>query len=296
MLRTFSQETGMPSRTRLRNEAGRQPRVASRGRWRLGAGVGCLGVLLWAVAPAAEAAPQGVAGTIEHARNHDVHVAGARVLVGRNLRLMQGDPGEDALEASLLLADVTTDADGRFFADVPPGQYEIIVWAQDFYPLRREVVAPWPTFDVGLEPAPGLLHSKLTLRVPVAPPGDLAKAAAPPAAAAAGVAGDPEDLSGRWSDASGSVAFSLEERKQGSSLITYAVTGTLPAHTDAFSGAEVEATKFRGDAYTKGRTFSASTGGYGFLEGTVSEDGTTLHVEQSTGGETKRLVLKKVAK
>jgi len=64
---------------------------------------------------------------------------------------------------------VTTAADGTFTAEVIPGQYDIIVWKKGFYPLRREVIAPWPTFVVGLEPAPELLHEKLSIGVPNAP-------------------------------------------------------------------------------------------------------------------------------
>jgi hypothetical protein len=60
---------------------------------------------------------------------------GVTVLVGRDLSLL-GDSPTDKVVGALLLAEVKTDVQGRFYFPAPPGNYGLLVWKRGHIPIH----------------------------------------------------------------------------------------------------------------------------------------------------------------
>jgi hypothetical protein len=69
-------------------------------------------------------------------------LAGARVLVVLNYTDLKSFSETDTLYASPIVADVVTSADGTFTANVPSGDYTIVVWKQFYVPTVNSISAP----------------------------------------------------------------------------------------------------------------------------------------------------------
>jgi hypothetical protein len=70
-------------------------------------------------------------------------VPGARVLVVRGYQNLKIGSQTDTLVCDAVVADVTTNDQGTYFADVPAGNYTVIVWKQHYEPRRApSITAP----------------------------------------------------------------------------------------------------------------------------------------------------------
>ena len=76
----------------------------------------------------------------------DVPLAGAQVIIGKDLDLDVGGSGADTIRGKVA-AKVTTDDKGRFTANLPNGKYTVIVWKTRYTPSTYRVTVPKANFS-----------------------------------------------------------------------------------------------------------------------------------------------------
>lgn len=76
----------------------------------------------------------------------DVPLAGAQVIIGKDLDLDVGGSGADTIRGKVA-AKVTTDDRGKFTANLPNGKYTVIVWKTRYTPATYTVIVPKTNFS-----------------------------------------------------------------------------------------------------------------------------------------------------
>ena len=76
----------------------------------------------------------------------DVPLAGAQVIIGKDLDLDVGGSGADTIRGKVA-AKVTTDDRGKFTANLPNGKYTVIVWKTRYTPATYTVTVPKANFS-----------------------------------------------------------------------------------------------------------------------------------------------------
>lgn len=76
----------------------------------------------------------------------DVPLAGAQVIIGKDLDLDVGGSGADTIRGKVA-AKVTTDDRGKFTANLPNGKYTVIVWKTRYTPATYTVSVPETNFS-----------------------------------------------------------------------------------------------------------------------------------------------------
>jgi hypothetical protein len=75
----------------------------------------------------------------------EVPLAGAQVIIGKDLNLDSGSSGADAIRGKVA-AKVLTDDKGKFTANLPNGKYTVIVWKTRYTPATYTVTVPKNNF------------------------------------------------------------------------------------------------------------------------------------------------------
>jgi len=94
----------------------------------------------------------------------DVPLAGAQVIIGKDLQLDVGGSGADTIRGKVA-AKVITDDKGKFTANLPGGTYTVIVWKTRYTPATYTVTVPKTNFQghISLQNE-RILHTSLTFR------------------------------------------------------------------------------------------------------------------------------------
>jgi hypothetical protein len=75
----------------------------------------------------------------------EVPLAGARVIIGKDLNLQTGGSGADTIQGKVAAKTVTNDR-GKFTANLPNGKYTVIVWKERYTPATYNVTVPKNNF------------------------------------------------------------------------------------------------------------------------------------------------------
>ncbi len=75
----------------------------------------------------------------------EVPLAGAQVIVGKELQLDVGGSGADTIRGKVAAKAVTNDK-GKFTANLPNGKYTVIVWKTRYTPATYTVTVPKTNF------------------------------------------------------------------------------------------------------------------------------------------------------
>ncbi len=75
----------------------------------------------------------------------DVPLAGAQVIIGKDLDLDVGGSGADTIRGKVAAKAVTDDR-GKFTANLPGGKYTVIVWKTRYTPATYTVTVPKTNF------------------------------------------------------------------------------------------------------------------------------------------------------
>jgi hypothetical protein len=75
----------------------------------------------------------------------DVPLAGAQVIIGKDLDLDVGGSGADTVRGKVAAKTVTNDQ-GKFNVNLPSGKYTVIVWKQRYTPATFNVTVPENSF------------------------------------------------------------------------------------------------------------------------------------------------------
>jgi hypothetical protein len=75
----------------------------------------------------------------------DVPLAGAQVIIGKDLDLDVGGSGADTIRGKVAAKAVTDDR-GKFTANLPGGKYTVIVWKSRYTPATYTVTVPKTNF------------------------------------------------------------------------------------------------------------------------------------------------------
>ena len=75
----------------------------------------------------------------------DVPLAGAQVIIGKDLDLDVGASGADTIRGKVA-AKTLTDDKGKFTANLPGGKYTVIVWKTRYTPATYTVTVPKTNF------------------------------------------------------------------------------------------------------------------------------------------------------
>jgi hypothetical protein len=75
----------------------------------------------------------------------DVPLAGAQVIIGKDLDLDVGGSGADTIRGKVT-AKAVTDDKGKFTANLPGGKYTVIVWKTRYTPATYTVTVPKTNF------------------------------------------------------------------------------------------------------------------------------------------------------
>ncbi len=94
----------------------------------------------------------------------DVPLAGAQVIVGKDLQLDVGGSGADTIRGKVA-AKAVTDEKGRFTANLPGGKYTVIVWKTRYTPATYTVTVPKTDFEGHISVQnERILHTSLSFR------------------------------------------------------------------------------------------------------------------------------------
>lgn len=143
-----------------------------------------LAIVIWTITtlvPFVAFAQSTISGNISGVTN------GATVIIGNNIWLESGQSGQDIIHSNkgsqgIILAKTRTDSRGNYTANVPTGNYIIIVWANGFTPESDTVNAPGNFSTVLLPTQRSSLHTSLTfgsnitvqqVTIPTPPPAPL---------------------------------------------------------------------------------------------------------------------------
>lgn len=75
----------------------------------------------------------------------EVPLAGAQVIIGKDLNLQTGGSGADTIQGKVAAKTVTNDR-GKFTANLPNGKYTVIVWKERYTPATYNVTVPKNNF------------------------------------------------------------------------------------------------------------------------------------------------------
>jgi len=75
----------------------------------------------------------------------DVPLAGAQIIVGKDLQLDVGGSGADTIRGKVA-AKMTTNDKGKFTANLPSGKYTVILWKTRYTPATYTVTVPKTNF------------------------------------------------------------------------------------------------------------------------------------------------------
>ena len=94
----------------------------------------------------------------------DVPLAGAQVIIGKDLQLDGGGSGADTIRGKVT-AKAVTDDKGNFTANLPGGKYTVIVWKTRYTPATYTVTVPKTNFQghISLQNE-RILHTSLSFR------------------------------------------------------------------------------------------------------------------------------------
>ncbi|MBI3184307.1 MAG: hypothetical protein HYZ28_19410 [Myxococcales bacterium] len=82
----------------------------------------------------------------------EVALAGATVIIGKDLSLDVGGAGVDTVKGKAIAAEASTDASGSFTASVPAGDYTVIVWKAGHTPQTGTLKAPAAGYQASVAP------------------------------------------------------------------------------------------------------------------------------------------------
>ncbi|OPY04949.1 MAG: hypothetical protein A4E67_02146 [Syntrophaceae bacterium PtaB.Bin038] len=94
----------------------------------------------------------------------EVPLAGAQVIVGKDLQLDVGRSGADTIRGKVAAKAVTNDK-GKFTANLPNGKYTVIVWKTRYTPATYTVSVPKTDFrgHISIQNE-RILHTSLSFR------------------------------------------------------------------------------------------------------------------------------------
>jgi hypothetical protein len=94
----------------------------------------------------------------------EVPLAGAQVIVGKDLQLDVGGSGADTIRGKVAAKTVTNDK-GKFTANLPNGKYTVIVWKTRYTPATYTVSVPKTDFrgHISIQNE-RILHTSLSFR------------------------------------------------------------------------------------------------------------------------------------
>ncbi len=94
----------------------------------------------------------GLSGTVTTSKKEsqmalpkEVPLAGAQVIIGKDLDLNVGGAGADTVRGKVAAKTVTNDQ-GKFTANLPNGKYTVIVWKERYTPATYNVTLPSNNF------------------------------------------------------------------------------------------------------------------------------------------------------
>ncbi len=94
----------------------------------------------------------------------EVPLAGAQVIVGKELQLDVGGSGADTIRGKVAAKAVTNDK-GKFTANLPNGKYTVIVWKTRYTPATYAVTVPKTNFRGHISTQnQRILHTSLSFR------------------------------------------------------------------------------------------------------------------------------------
>jgi hypothetical protein len=120
---------------------------------------------------AGSALAAGLSGTITTSKKEsqmalpkDVPLAGAQVIIGKDLDLDVGGSGADTVRGKVSAKTVTNDL-GKFNVNLPNGKYTVIVWKQRHTPATYNVTVPENNFTGQISMMNDrILHTSLSFR------------------------------------------------------------------------------------------------------------------------------------
>jgi hypothetical protein len=94
----------------------------------------------------------GLSGTVTTSKKEsqmalpkEVPLAGAQVIIGKDLNLQTGGSGADTIQGKVAAKTATNDQ-GKFTANLPNGKYTVIVWKERYTPATYSVTVPKNNF------------------------------------------------------------------------------------------------------------------------------------------------------